>query len=473
MDYTPQFSFLDTSPKRLVARKPETAPSEYEQASLSPSPPQSEHESVSSRTTTTVSQFSISKLALSPPQSYRSHRNPPTPPPDRNATDTMDWTSSQTYSQSNNPAQFQSRPGPSAPQTQPSPFHGCLPPAPICQAHKLRNPPNSLSFHRTPPKEQQHFFNRVAGRSSALDGQDNPTRPGSDYPEMAPPKFFPKSSSVSDTGLESLFAGVFSLADEPPEVRVIQKEQEPQDLGYHFREPPPQASIRRKVSVTVLFLATLAWTYVDTSLRIAVPVRVIALFFAGAVAGKNLLETLNMNKAYWVVSDILLFGCELAAAISLTSAVTSPDGGRQVGMQTVGPGLLIILALQEIWLLISAPKTGAGSSLWGSVPPTPTEFSSSQAGTTGRQPPTLQQNNMRQFVPSTPSLQSQSQLEARTNRSMAEATGAVGSPSSGLLGLSLGGPSDLDSGDIYGPWSSGRRVSVPSNTQRAWERGVL
>lgn len=470
MDYTPQFSLLDTSPKRLVARKPETAPSEYEEPCLSPSPPHSEIESVSSRTTSTVPFFPINALA---PSSYQSRRNPPTHPPDCVDEESMDWTPSQKYFQPNAPARFQGPTQSSAPPIMPSPFHGRLPPAPICQAHKLRNPPNRLTFHRTPPKEQQNFFNSVTGRSTTLGGQDNTTKQGSDYPEMAPPKFFPKSSSLSDTGLESLFAGVFSLTDEPPEVRVLQQEQEAQDPGHHFREPPPSASIRRSLSIVLLFFASVAWKLVDMSLGIAVPVRVIALTVAAAVAGKNLVEALNMNKAYWVISDILLFGCELAAAISLTSAVTSPTGGRHEGVQTVGPGLLILLAVQEIWLLISAPKTGKSSSLWGSVPPTPTQPLSSQLVTTDALPPASQQTISQRVVPSTPSLQSQSQNTARTNRSMSRATAAVDSSSSGLLGLSLGGLSGLDDGHNYGAWSGGRRGSVPRNTQRAWERGAL
>lgn len=470
MDYTPQFSLLDTSPKQLVARKPETAPSEYEEPCLSPSPPHSEPESLSSRTTSTVPFFPINALA---PRSYQSRRNPPTPPPDGNDTESMDWTPTQRSFQPNTPARFQGPPQPFAPQTTPSPFHGRLPPAPICQAHKLRNPPNPLTFHRTPPKAQQNFFNSVTGRSSALGGQDSTTKQGSDYPEMAPPKFFPKSSSRSDTGLESLFAGVFSLTDEPPEVRVVQQEHEAQDPGYHLREPPPSASIRRKMSIVLLFVASVAWTRVDLSLRIAVPVQVIALTIAAAVVGKNLVEALNMNKAYWVISDILLFSCEFAAAISLTSAVTSATGGRHEGVQTVGPGLLILLAVQEIWLLISAPGTGRSSSLWGSVPPTPTQPLSSQLVTADPLPSVSQQTISQRLVPSAPSLQSQSQTEARSSRSMSKATAAVGSPSSSLLGLSLGGSSGLDDGHNYGAWSGGRRGSVPRNTQRAWERGAL
>ena len=465
MDYTPQICFQDTSPKRLVARKPETTSSDYQQAYLSPSLPQSETESFSNRTS---SSYPLNEIAPSTQRSYRSRYNQPTPPPDDNGTETMDWTPSQSSFQPVTPAHLQRRPQPSARQPGTSPFYGRLPPAPKCQAHRLRNPPpKKPAFQRTPPQEQQNFFNNVTGRSSTHNGRDAPTQAASDYVEMAPPKFFPKSDSRIDTGLESLFAGVFSLADEPPEVR---KEQEAQDPGFYLQEPPPQAAIRRKVSIILLFLASLAWIYVDLSLSIAVPTQVVALFIAAAVAGKNLVEAVNMNKAYWAVSDILLFGCELAAAISLTSAVTSPEGGRQEGVQIVGPGLLIVLGIQEIWVLISTPKTRSVSSVWGSVPPTPTQPSSSQPVTTDYLPPTSQQTNNQQPVPSTPLLQSQAQAEARFFRSLAKATA---SPSIGLSGLSLGGPGGSEDENNYGAWSGGRRGSLPRNTQMAWERGAL
>lgn len=470
MDYTPQISFQDTSPKRLVAPKSETTSSDYQQACLNPSPPQSETESFSSQTT---SKFPVNNLALSSQQSYGSRYNPPTPPPDGDGTDTMDWTPTQSSFQPNTSARAPRRPQTSAPQTGKSPFYGRLPPAPISQAHKMRNPPNKLAFHGTPPKEQQNFFNSVTGRSSTLDSQNNPAKPSSGYTEMAPPKFFPKSDSRTDTGLESLFAGVFTLADEPPEVCAARKEQEAQDPGYHLRGPPPEAPIWRKVSIMLLCLATLAWTSMESSLRIAVPIQVVATGIAAAVAGKNLLQAMNMHKAYWVVSDILLFGCELAASISLTSAIMSPNGGRQEGVQTLGPALLIILGLQEIWLMISAPKTGNASSVWGSVTPTPTQSSSSPLGTTGHPPPASQPNNSQQVLPSTPSLRSQSQHEARNTRSMSKAAAAVGSPSSALLGLSLGGTSDLEDGNDYGARNGGRRGYAPRNTHRAWERGPL
>lgn len=496
MDYTPKFSLHDTTPRPLATRKPETAPSDHEQhelherherheqhqqhqqhqqARISPSP-QSEPESFSSRSGSYMPPYSVNQFGPSSERSYRPLHNPPTPIPEDN--DKMDWTPTQRSFQPVASARGQRYPQTSDPQTQPSPFYGRLPPAPICLAHKLRNPPNRPTFHKTPPKVQENFFKNVTGRSSTLDDQGKPTEAAADYPEMAPPRFFPKSATLSDTGLESLFAGVFSLNDEPPEVRTARQEQEAQDPSYYLREPPPEAAIRRKFSILLLFLATLAWTSVEMSSSMAVATQVAALFIAAAVAGKHLVEAMNMNKAFWSVSDILLFTCELAAAISLTSAVTSPnvgrqDGGRQEGVDILGPGLLIVLTIQEIWVLVSSPKTGTGSSIRGSVPPTPTEPSSSEPVTTEPLPSTSQQSYRQQAVYSTPLVQPQPRPEARTTRSMSKATAAVGSPSSGLSGLSLGGTGGLNDGTNYGAWSNGRRGSVPRNTQRGWERGVL
>ena len=415
--------------------------------------------------------YSVNQFRPSSDRIYRPRHNPRTLPPEDN--DKMDWTPTQGSFQPVASAHGQRYPQTSDPQTQPSPFYGRLPPAPICLAHKLRNPPNRPTFHKTPPKVQENFFKNVTGRSSTLDGQGKPTKAAADYPEMAPPRFFPKSATLSDTGLESLFAGVFSLNDEPSEVRTARQAQEAQDPSHYLREPPPEAAIRRKFSILLLFLATLAWTSVEMSSSMAVATQVAALFIAAAVAGKNLVEAMNMNKAFWSVSDILLFTCELAAAISLTSAVTPPNGGLQEGVEILGPGLLILLTIQEIWVLISSPKIGTGSSIWGTVPPTPTQPSSSQPVTIDPLPSTSRQKCRQQVVHSTPLVQPQSQPEARTTPSMSRATAAVGSPFSGLSGLSLGGTGGLNDGTNYGAWSNGRRGSVPRNTQRGWEIGVL
>ncbi|KAK5012048.1 hypothetical protein LTR16_004953, partial [Cryomyces antarcticus] len=44
---------------------------------------------------------------------------------------------------------------------QPSPFRGRLPPAPIAPAHKLRNPPNPITFRKVPASEQRDFFRQM------------------------------------------------------------------------------------------------------------------------------------------------------------------------------------------------------------------------------------------------------------------------------------------------------------------------
>jgi len=181
--------------------------------------------------------FDINLLAPNPPRPYQTNRyNPPTPPPESDDADTMDWTPSHTLPSATpyHPPQPATRP--------PNPFYGNLPPRPISQAHALRNPilqaPGPLERASA---QQQNFFRRqpnsiqtpkqvVRGRSGLSDmqlddGTFSPTTDGGVSEDLSPrkvdfrqPKFFPRKDHENDTGLENLFSSVFSLKDQPAAV---------------------------------------------------------------------------------------------------------------------------------------------------------------------------------------------------------------------------------------------------------------
>ena len=479
MDYTPLVSFQD-SPKPLITRKPRTLSSDYQQGGINP--PLSQPSSFNRQPDSFIPPFPVNSLAPRPQRAYPPPYNPPTPPPDDNDADTMDWTPSQSPFRPNAPILVQRRSQTSAPPTEPSPFHGCLPPAPISQAHRLRNPPNQPGFHRTPPKEQQNFFNRITGRLSNPEGQRHPPEPPSKYPEMAPPKLFIESDHRTETGLETLFSGVFSLGEEPREVRAAREQQAAQNPGRHPQEATLQASWPRVVSIIFLLLASVAWKFAAIHPKVVFQLRLPALGVATAVAGKNLLEAMGREKAYWNLSDILLFGCELVFAIFMGSVINSSNGGLRNGIQTMGLALLGAMVLQEIWLLVSTTQTSTAPVEPGNLPPAQTPSSRSQIPATHPPPPTILHTNEHQLIPSTPSqaqLQVHAQPEPRTTRSRSKQTVAFASPSSGLEGLSLGSTGGaVEPKPLFAAWSGGDggggRGLVPRSARtRAWERGAL
>ncbi len=115
----------------------------------------------------------------------------------------------------------------------PSPFRGSLPAAPISPAHRLRNPPNQQKFRRTPLAEQKNFFSKLmisqratvdSNEGAGLTGSTNEAelRPKG-WIEMADSKLKLQEDAV-ETGLESMFNSVFSIRDEPAEVRASEQE---------------------------------------------------------------------------------------------------------------------------------------------------------------------------------------------------------------------------------------------------------
>jgi len=165
-----------------------------------------------------------------PRQIQYSYPTQPPTPPDTDS-EAMDWTPSTSF----NPAPLY-HPQPVLPQSQqPSPFHGCLPPNTLSPAHRLRNPPSTQPVFRAASSKKQsraeprhtgnpldlndlNTFSNPESRNSAQSSPEDPL-----FSEVSPkgarggfrePAFFP-AGDRTDTGLEGLFSGTFSLGEEP------------------------------------------------------------------------------------------------------------------------------------------------------------------------------------------------------------------------------------------------------------------
>lgn len=154
---------------------------------------------------------------------------PPTPPPDENDDEAMDWTPSQenNFRPTNIYRSFDSAVQQTE-QIQESPFHGRLPPNIVSQNHRLRNPPNQPTFRKASTKQKQAFFNtpnKRGGRDEDSDAVSVAETTITDFSPMkfTSPTFFPQSDHHAETGLEDILARSFTIAEEPAEIRENHK----------------------------------------------------------------------------------------------------------------------------------------------------------------------------------------------------------------------------------------------------------
>lgn len=294
--------------------------------------------------------FSINNLAPSRP--YQSPYNPPTPPPDYDEVEAMDWTPSQ---QSLPPASLYRLPKPT--RVEPSPFYGRLPQTPKSQAHKLRNP-SQPTFQKASSARKQNFFKSPRRQLN----QDEVSELGSDTesvstginqsevasPQFAPPKFFPRADFLQDTGLESIFSQTFSIAEEPYESSMARERQEQSN-----RSPHPNSMVKLSC-VLFLSLSILAWWYATRIPSLVTLLRFASLGVAAIVAVLGLLQCIERNEDHWSWIGMLFYTSELCFATLLGGAVkmqfTNADSN---GLRLVGLGLFGFMVLQESWIIFS------------------------------------------------------------------------------------------------------------------------
>ena len=216
MNYNTRVLFQE-SPEPLVARR-------VQQTSSISESNQPKGDLYSSLAKPSTRPFSINDFAPRAQQQPLPYQ-PPTPPPDENDDEAMDWTPSQetnfrptTIYRSFDSAVQQTE------QPQESPFHGRLPPNIVSQNHRLRNPPNQPTFRKASTKQKQAFFNSPNQRGWRDDDSDAISVAGTTVTDFSPmkftsPKFFPQSDHHAETGLEDILARSFTIAEEPAEIR--------------------------------------------------------------------------------------------------------------------------------------------------------------------------------------------------------------------------------------------------------------
>jgi len=351
VDDTPLVRFQE-SPEPLIPRRPQASMNTAQQPAYSQ---RTQSYVQNSQGVSRTRPFPINNLAPTPQPSYPPTGAPLTPPLEEDDSEAMDWTPSQgTLRPASSYRSAQPKPIP----VQPSPFYGKLPPNPTSQNYRLRNAPNQPQPLKPSTPQPQNFFNRMFSPNnqdeySDVGSEPSPSKQATFSPQFAPPKFFPPSDHREDTGLESIFSNTFTIADEPAEVRVA-RQLEQKSLHHNNSSSPSQ----RALTIFLLVLATLAWYRAPTlPIRFLLPIRLASLGLAAVVAGRDLFQAMQKDKAFWSLSDMLVFGCELGLAIFLGSAVKSPlsrpfaDGSA--GLENLGLGLLLVMTVQESWIAVT------------------------------------------------------------------------------------------------------------------------
>ena len=315
-----------------------------------------------------VQPFPINSLApaFARPEPPRPH-HPLTPPPEDDVEmDGMDWTPSQPSASTFNPPQsFRPTPAPAPAQPGPSPFYGRLPLAPISPAHALLNPPDRPVLRKNSAQAKQNFFNQMTNREGSPDSvateateafEENlsPQKLGGIF-EMSRQRFFPNMGEKVETGLESLFNGSFKIGDEKVEKRA-QKDgaDEPKTkmaVTTMMMTPAKVVSIRGLQMVLSCATCFACWA-ATTNPRLRKPLRLFALGSVAALAGRGLLTTCTPEREFWSLSDIFIYGVELALAIFLGNRVQQATGMEELDASMMSHWLVGFTTLQQAILFI-------------------------------------------------------------------------------------------------------------------------
>ena len=398
--------------------------------------------------------FSIKDLGPPTQQTYQTLYQPPTPPPDEDHDEVMDWTPTQQPLRSTSSY----RDSHLTPQLQPPDFRGYLSQSIVSPVHRL---PNSVHQPISPTKKQMAFTFKTSN-NRALQDADSVSDVGTEYepslvetlspPKFVDPRFFPKSDFRAETGLESLFTSTFSLAEEPPEIRAShQRNGQSQSLDKNQKLLPKlYAQWSRALIVFLLVACYMFWTYIPKPSLLAYQqrFRFAALGTASLVTIRSLVVSMRKAKKRWSLSDLLLFGSELLALVSLGAILREPSthplsAARRRTLDMIGSMLMAVMVLQEIWMFCFEIWNGETKDIPPpSGPAAPNYESTSQKS--DRQPPSYRTRDA--FSENNPSSTAHSQLAPQLSntsaqhsaRSKTKVESSLGN-GSGLGSLSLGG----------------------------------
>jgi hypothetical protein len=271
----------------------------------------------------------------------------------------MDWTPSQHTFQPN--SSF-SRLEQLRPVIESSPFQGHLPPAPKPPSWQLRNPVRQPTVGRA--EDRPNPFHHAPTLHPKINNHQGSWAAVNTENVMAPPRFFPPSDFVADTGLEGLFNKTFSIADEPAEVQKSRwSSTSRQDSRYSSTISGGTRS-SHFLKFGLLLAALVVWGGVQFFSLPGNGVEIAVLGVSFLIAGFSLVEALMKPLLVWNVPDAFLSLAELVACVYLATHLTRESYDRDF-VGKVGRCLMAFMMGQEIIALRLPPAEPA-------VKPTPT-----------------------------------------------------------------------------------------------------
>lgn len=459
IDYNPRVVFQD-SPEHSIPRQAQSGTSSFGLTSSNdiryqPIPP-----TASGNPGTRP--FSINDLAPASrqqfPTSYQPPYQPPTPPPDDDDEEAMDWTPSQPSTL--RPATLYQPSSLAVLEPQQNPFRGHLPADIVSQEHRLRNPPNKPTFRKASEVSKKDFFRTPRKDAPDFDGA---TDASTEYepsladtistagPKFADPKLHLQSDQTPVTGLERLLASTFSLSDEPSQIQAAQQ-QEVQ--AHHDGQTFTYSGSAQWHRLPMLLLLTISYFVWTNTLKPSLIVyelqfRLAALFVAALASVRSLYLALLRDMSAWSGSDLMIFGAELFASITLMLAIRDPSEGsvwnaRHGTLETAGSTLIAILGLQEMWMLSLDVRTALRDTKTplASIPaPNPTDPAPLAAPPCpDQQPPARRRRTGASSELSSAVVQRDANRPRSTRSRAAHKSSAA--PNSGFGGLSLGEDDD-------------------------------
>jgi hypothetical protein len=294
---------------------------------------------------------------------------------------------------------------------------------------------------------------------------------------MAQPRFFPASDLASDTGLESIFSGVFSLRDDPEPCRPDQaspRQPVPPPLG---SAPGNRSLWEHLFGIVLLAGAAWAWELSHDHPALAKPLQYASLGSATVLAGRGLHATLGFDKLVWRLSDVLVFVAEIAVSMYLGYATAQAYGRRESIEEAIGKGplwLLGFMILQEVIAFVQE-LSGNGNANRVAANDQPVNSDIFQPPASGPSPPDLPVGRS----PSPPESWHGSAAQLEVYNPPATRSRSV-SPTTGLPGLPLDHLGQFER-PLHQPpvssWSSGAgpttRRSIPRNNTPPWARNPL
>jgi len=307
---------------------------------------------------------------------------------------------------------------------------------------------------------------------------------------MDKPTFFVQSDLEADTGLESLISGVFSLADDPPEIRAERQrqidEQSLSQAGQNMRisrAARDRAAWERVASIVLLSLACLSWSYAGTGIVGAQILRYFALGTTAVIIGRALFDAIDIHQALWKASDILVLGVELGITIFLGRTVKASIAGDEVRGYEYGNGPILFLGalwVQEFISFVREFRASVSNATPSTTEP-PLDLSRNTDLTVSL-PPRQNPNSAlaaQSSIADTPPRRTSSQGTSTNSRPQRTKAKPV-EPSENLPGLSIGPKkprSDASMVSRNAGWSSNQSIvsrnTRSSNGTPVWGRGDL